>query len=109
MAKAVGGRLKSDLNFSNTIVWNNVPLPEVDPALRGKIIELGKGVIAARELHPERSLSDHYNPLAMSPELLKAHAVLGRAVDRAFGAKKALHSNEEHLALLFERYAEMIA
>lgn len=40
--KAVGGRLKSDLNFSNTIVWNNLPLPEVDPKLRAQIIGLDR-------------------------------------------------------------------
>lgn len=105
--RAVGGKIKSDLRFSNTLVWNNLPLPAVDEDLREKIIEAGKGVIAARELHPERSLAEHYNPLAMSPALLKAHAALDRVVDKAFGAKKALASNEERLTLLFERYAEM--
>ena len=107
--RAVDGQLKSDLRFSNTLVWNNLPLPAVEPELREKIIEAGKGVIAARELHPERSLAEHYNPLAMSPALLKAHAALDRVVDKAFGAKKPLHSNEERLTLLFERYAEMTA
>lgn len=107
--RAVGGKIKSDLRFSNTLVWNNLPLPAVDEDLREKIIEAGKGVIAARELHPERSLAEHYNPLAMSPALLKAHAALDRVVDKAFGAKKALASNEERLTLLFERYAEMTA
>lgn len=107
--RAVGGKIKSDLRFSNTLVWNNLPLPTVEPELRDKVIEAGKGVIAARELHPERSLAEHYNPLAMSPALLKAHAALDRVVDKAFGAKKPLHLNEERLALLFERYAEMTA
>lgn len=107
--RAVGGALESRLRFSNTVVWNNLPLPAVEPELREKIIEAGKGVIAARELHPERSLAEHYNPLAMSPALLKAHAALDRVVDKAFGAKKALTSNEERLTLLFERYAEMTA
>ncbi len=84
-------------------------LASVGLELCEKVIEAGKGVIAARELHPERSLAEHYNPLAMSPALLKAHAALDRVVDKAFGAKKALTSNEERLTLLFERYAEMIA
>lgn len=105
--KAVGGRLKSDLRFSNTLVWNNLPLPPVDDALRQQIIEAGQGVLDARALYPERSLADHYNPLAMAPELLKAHAALDRVVDRAFGATAALRSNEERLQLLFERYAEL--
>ena len=107
--RAVGGKIKSDLRFSNTLVWNNLPLPTVHQDLRDMVIEAGKGVIAARELHPERSHADHYNPLAMSPALLKAHAALDRVVDKAFGAKKPLHSNEERLALLFERYADMTA
>ena len=98
--KAVGGRLKSDPSFSNTLVWNNLPLPKVVDELRLKIIEAGKGVLAARALHPERSLAEHYNPLAMDPALLKAHAELDKVVDKAFGATKALKSNEERLQVL---------
>lgn len=106
--KGIGGRLKSDPSFSNTLVWNNLPLPPVDDALRQQIIDAGQGVLDARALHPERSLADHYNPLAMAPELLKAHAALDRVVDRAFGATTGLRSNEERLQLLFERYSELI-
>ena len=107
--KAVGGRLKSDLNFSNKIVWNTLPLPAVSDKLRAEIIAAGQGVLDARAEQPGVSLADMYNPLAMAPSLLKAHRVLDRAVDRAFGAKKALETNEERLALLFKRYQEMTA
>ena len=48
-----------------------------------------------------------YNPLAMAPSLLKAHRILDRVVDPAFGAKKALETNEQRLAILFKRYQEM--
>lgn len=105
--KTIGGRLKSDPSFSNTIVWNNLPLPEVLPELRAEIIEAGKEVLAARALHPLRSLAEHYNPLAMEPELIKAHTVLDKFVDKAFGATRALKSNEERQAVLFERYIEL--
>lgn len=107
--RAIGGALESRLRFSNTIVWNNLPLPAVGAKLRAQIIAAGQGVLAARALHPERSLADHYNPLAMDPALLKAHAGLDRVVDKAFGAKKTLTSNEERLRVLFERYAELTA
>ena len=107
--KAVGGRLKSDLNFSNKIVWNTLPLPEVSDKERAAIIAAGQGVLDARAEQPGASLADMYNPLAMAPSLLKAHRVLDRAVDRAFGAKKPLETNEERLALLFKRYQEMTA
>jgi hypothetical protein len=105
--KAVGGRLKSDPSFSNTIVWNNLPLPPVSKDLRQQIVEAGRGVLDARKVHPERSLAEHYNPLAMDPALLKAHAALDRVVDKAFGATKALRSNIERGELLFEKYLEL--
>ncbi|WP_175954279.1 class I SAM-dependent DNA methyltransferase [Schaalia sp. Marseille-Q2122] len=105
--KAVGGRLKSDLNFSNTIVWNNLPLPPVDAELRQQIIEAGKGVLAARELYPERSLAEHYRPDNMDQALLAAHDALDILVDRAFGATEPCANNDERLAILFQRYIEM--
>ena len=107
--KLVGGRLKSDPSFSNTLVWNNLPLPEVPEKLREQIIEAGKGVLAARERHPDYSLADHYNPLAMDPALVAAHNALDRYVDRAFGAKGTLATNEERQAVLLRRYQEMTA
>ena len=107
--RAVGGHMKSDLRFSNKIVWNTLPLPEVSDKLRTEIIAAGQGVLDARAEQPGVSLADMYNPLAMAPSLLKAHRVLDRAVDRAFGARKALETNEERLALLFKRYQEMTA
>lgn len=106
--KTVGGRLESRIRFSNTLVWNNFPVPELDPVLRNRIIDAGKGVLEARALHPERSLADAYNPLAMDPELLKAHDKLDRVVDQAFGATRKLNSEAQRLELLFASYAELI-
>lgn len=105
--KAVGGRLKSDPSFSSTIVWNNFPLPTLSSSQREKIINAGSKVLDARALHPERSLADHYNPLAMTPELLGAHRALDKAVDAAFGAPRLLKREKERLEVLFDRYAEM--
>ena len=107
--RAVGGHMKSDLRFSNKIVWNTLPLPEVSDKQRAAIIAAGQGVLDARAEQPGVSLADMYNPLAMAPSLLKAHRALDRVVDRAFGARKALETNEERLAILFKRYQEMTA
>lgn len=107
--RTVGGKLKSDLRFSNTIVWNTLPLPAPSAKTRAAVIEAGQDVLAARALHPQRSLADHYNPLAMDPALLKAHAGLDRVVDKAFGSRKALHAEQERQAVLFSRYADLTA
>ena len=107
--KAVGGRLKSDLRFASTLTWYTFPLPSVEPVEREAIATAGHGVLEARALHPERSLAEHYNPLAMDPALVKAHDVLDRLVDRAFGAKRKMTSNDERSRLLFDQYAAMTA
>ena len=105
--KTVGGRLKSDVSFSNTVVWNNLPLPKLEPETRQKIIDAGHGVLEAREKHPERTLAQHYNPLVMDPELLKAHAKLDASVDTAFGAKGSCEDEKQRQEILFARYAEL--
>ena len=107
--KAVGGRIKSDLRFSATVVWNNLPLPDVTDRVRQQIITAGQGVLEARAQRPERSLAEHYNPLTMTTELIKAHDALDRVVDKAFGARKTLHTDAERQEILFKRYAEMTA
>ncbi|MGY2703285.1 class I SAM-dependent DNA methyltransferase [Nocardioides sp. HB32] len=107
--KTVGGRLKSDPRFAGTTTWNTLPLPAVKAALRKEIIAAGKGVLDARAKHPERSLAAHYNPLAMDPDLLKAHRALDRVVDRAFGSTKRQPAEADRQQVLFERYAEMTA
>lgn len=105
--RAVGGRIKSDLRFSSTLTWNTFPVPELDATARSAIIAAGQKVLAARERHPERSLEDHYNPLAMDPALVKAHDALDREVDRAFGASRKLSNERQRLELLFARYVEL--
>src|SRR5699024_2997930 len=102
----VGGRLESRIRFSNTLTWNTLPLLGTDAAVRQKIIAAGQGVLEARALHPERSLAEHYDPLAMDPALINAHRSLDAAVDKAFGAKRMCTSEQQRQRILFERYAE---
>lgn len=86
---------------------NTFPVPELDEKSREKIIKAGHGVLAAREFYPDRSLADHYNPLAMDPALVKAHDVLDREVDKAFGSPRKLTTERQRQELLFTSYARM--
>ena len=105
--KTVGNRPKSDPSFSNTLVWNNLPLPALSGGTRAKIIAAGEAIQTARNLHPKRSLADHYNPLAMDPALISAHNKLDALVDRAFGSAKICANERERQAVLFARYQEL--
>ncbi|MDK4206947.1 class I SAM-dependent DNA methyltransferase [Corynebacterium pseudodiphtheriticum] len=106
--RTVGGRLKSDLSFATTLTWNTFPVPILDSASKQRIIAAGKKVLETRELHPGRSLADHYNPLAMDPALLKAHDVLDKEVDKAFGAPRKLTNSRQRQELLFMQYNTFI-
>ena len=105
--KAIGGRLKSDYRFSNTVVWNNLPLPAVAPEPREQIIEAGKHIEQIRAQYPNESLASLYSPLGMHPDLIKAHEQLDRLADKAFGAEKPCHTDKERLTILFARYREL--
>jgi hypothetical protein len=116
--RAVCGRLKSDYRYSAGIVYNNFPWPEPDDPQRCAIETAAQAVldVRARYLDPSPSgrgaggegatLADLYDPLAMPPELRKAHRHLDRAVDAAYG-KTTFASEAERVAFLFERYQQL--
>ena len=61
------------------------------------------GALDARLAHPEASLANLYDPIAMPPDLRKAHQELDRSVDAAYGRRK-FTSDAERVAFLFELY-----
>lgn len=103
--RAVCGRLEMRYRYSNKIVYNNFPWPEVTEETEEKISELAQGVLDARALYPECSLADLYDPLTMPPELAAAHRKLDAAVERAYGRRFA--DDAERVAFLFEKYREL--
>lgn len=105
----IGGRLESRPRFSNTVVWNNLPLPPVNDDLRQRIIAAGREIAGARAQRPDRSLAEHYVADAMTPELAEAHARLDTLVDLAFGAATSCNAERERQQLLFMRYEELTA
>ena len=104
--RAVCGRLKSDYRYSNNIVYNNFPFPEaVSEKQQAKVEEKAQAVISARELFPNATLADLYDPLSMPRELLKAHRELDEAVDATY--RRAPFKTElERLEYLFELYTK---
>lgn len=104
--RAVGGRMKSDYQYSNTLVYNNFLWPDASNEQKAVIEKLAQGVLDARALFPESSLADLYDPLAMPPELLKAHKELDKAVMKLYGFGKDM-SEAEIVARLMEKYQKL--
>lgn len=65
-------------------------------------------MLEARALHPERSLAENYNPLAMDPALLDARKILDREADKAFRASQRLQTERQRQELLFANYARLV-
>jgi hypothetical protein len=103
--KYVCGRLKSDYRYSASIVYNNFPWPTPNDKQKEKIEEAARAVLDARAAHPDSSLADLYDPLAMPPDLLKAHQKLDRVVERAYG--REFNDDSERVAYLFELYQQL--
>jgi len=121
-------RFKSDYRYSKDIVYNNFPWPEIQansnspqPPLKVRggeakpggvmpndklvaaIEAAAQSVLDARAAHPDSSLADLYDPVAMPPDLRKAHQTLDKAVDAAY-ERKNFSSDAERVAFLFELY-----
>ena len=106
--RTVAGRMKSDYQYSKNIVYNNFVVPEPPDDLREAIAEAGEKVLAAREpFLTTRTLAQLYNPLAMPPDLLKAHRALDALVDKAYGLKPNCTA-AERVAHLFNLYAAKV-
>ena len=102
------GRLKSDYNYSNTIVYNNFPWPDATEVQKAKIESTAQAILDARALYPESSLADLYDELTMPAELRKAHQENDRAVMQAYGFPvKSTFTESQCVAELFKRYQEL--
>ena len=66
---------------------------------------VAQAVLDARKKFPEATLADLYDPLAMPPALVKAHAALDRAVDRCYRPQPFDNDRQrvEHLFALYEK------
>jgi hypothetical protein len=104
--RAVTGRLKSDYQYSASIVYNNFPWPALQANNHAPLEACAQAVLDARAEHANASLADLYDPLTMPANLLKAHQALDKAVDAAYGYKGA-NTDAARVAFLFERYQQL--
>lgn len=105
--RSFSGRLKSDYRYTIGNIYNTFPWPNPTSQQKQVIEETAQGILDARDLYPDSSLADLYDPLTMPPELRKAHQKNDRAVMKAYGFKPSM-SESEILAKLFEMYQKKV-
>ena len=112
--RIVAGRLEMRYRYSNTIVYNTFPWPQVTEEQKLFIAKTAQEILDARSLYPNSSLAHLYDEAAMPVELRKAHQANDIAVMKAYGmikkvnGKDKLMSETETIAKLFEMYQELI-
>ena len=106
--RTVCGRLKSDYRITKDNVYNNFPWPSPTDSQKKLIEATAKGILDARDLYPDSSLADLYDPLTMPPELRKAHNRNDAAVMMAYGFDPKTMTEEDCVAELMKLYQKKV-
>lgn len=106
--RQIGGRLKSDYQYSIGLVYNAFPVPDLTDTDKTKLNTLAQAILDARAAHQGATLADLYDPDLMPPDLRKAHKELDLAVDRLY-RKEPFANDRERVEHLFMRYEKMTA
>lgn len=101
-----GGRLKSDFNVTADLTYNAFPFVRPDGGALQSVEQAAQGVLDARAAHPNSSLADLYDPLAMPKDLRDAHNALDKTILSLYGLQPDA-SESEILTALIARYKEL--
>lgn len=105
---AVSGRMRINYQYSNTIVYNNFPMPPLSDAVKEKLTIAALRVLDVREYHCEKTLAELYDPDLMPDDLRAAHADVDALVDSIY-SKRGYETDEQRLSDLFAMYEAMAA
>ena len=104
--RAIGGKMKTDYRYSNTIVYNNFPVPPLSETFKDQLTMAALRVLDVREYHCEKTLAELYDPDVMPDDLRAAHAGVDALVDSIY-SKRVYETDEERLSDLFAMYEAM--
>ncbi|WP_372584656.1 type IIL restriction-modification enzyme MmeI, partial [Enterococcus faecalis] len=104
--KFVGGRLKEDYRYSNKLVYNTFPLPNISDYQKKILTDMALKILDVRE-EEGGTLSYLYDVKTMPNSLKEAHKQLDVEVDKIY--KRSIFANdEERLSSLLKLYEKLI-
>ena len=106
--KAVAGRLKMDMQYSNTLCYNTFPFPPISTQRKNEITQAVFRVLDEREKHRDKTLAQLYDPDKMPDDLREAHRQNDIIIEKCYRSTP-FKSDEERLEYLFKLYEKMIA
>ncbi len=105
--RTVAGRLKSDYQYSATIVYNNFPWPEVTERRRRMIERSAQNILDVRADFPDWTFAKLYDEATMPDELRVAHKANDFAVALAYGFENFLDDESKIVAELMKLYKRL--
>lgn len=105
--RAVAGRMKSDLQYSSSIAYNNFPWPaSPGDSARSGVGAAALAVLEARQRLTDRPLGQLYRTDAMPAALRDAHRTLDAEVDRCYRST-GFSDHAARVNHLFESHARL--
>ena len=105
--KAVAGRLKMDMQYSNTLCYNTFPFPDITTKQKENLNLYVFAILDERAKHPSKTMAQLYNPTTMPKGLLQAHQELDTAIEQCYRLQP-FKNDTERLEYLFKQYEEML-
>ena len=105
---AVGGKLKTDYRYSNTLCYNTFPFPNISEKQKETINQYVFLVLDERAKYSDKTMAWMYNPETMPAGLKQAHKDLDEAIERIYRLAP-FQNDAERLEYLFKLYEEMIS
>jgi hypothetical protein len=105
---AVAGRMRINYRYSNTIVYNNFPVPPLNDKVKELLTVAALRVLDVREYHCEKTLAELYTVGQMPADLLAAHDEADALVDSIY-SKRGYDTDEQRLSDLFAMFEAMSA
>jgi hypothetical protein len=109
----IGGRLKSDFNYSASLVYNTFPVPTISKRRKAQVEDMAYKLIDARE-EEVGTLAELYGaPLAekkpkpMNIKVQNIHQEIDEIIDRAY-RPEGFESDEQRLEFLLNMYDKKV-
>lgn len=103
----VGGKMKTDIQYSKTLCYNTFPFPEISNKQKENLNQYVFDILDERAKHPSKTMAQLYNPTTMPKGLLQAHQALDTAIEQCYRLQP-FKNDTERLEYLFKQYEEML-
>lgn len=103
---AVAARMRTGFSYSNTLGWNNFPVPVLTEKNLFDLQRSAEDILLAREAHFPSTIIDLYDPAQMPDNLRRAHEANDEVLERIYIGRR-FKNDTERLEKLFELYTKM--